>query len=267
MILEGAVKVFEAIGDGIGKAWNYIVSSLSNLFGKILGGEGLGSWGSDILSNALGIFEKIGDGLMGAWDYITGKIGEFGELVWGGIKDAFGGMWEFGKELGENIWKGIKSMWGKLKDALNPKNWFSAGSIMDSTDWAEKYGQKTAEGYVEGQQTGFGIHSPSTKMKWIGEMVMKGYSDGIEDETPEAVNKIQDAMNDVDYGAVSIDSLSYSPNGAKTDKSMSRLVELARANSQKPEIIQLMLGNRIIEELYIDAKRNITTRSGGQVNV
>lgn len=269
MILEGAVKVFEAIGDGIGKAWNYIVSSLSDLLGKIIGGEGLGSWGSDILSNALGIFENIGDGLMGAWDYITGKISEFGELVWGGIKDVFKGMWDFGKELGENIWKGIKSMWGKLKDALNPVNWFSGTSILsdEMRETMQNYGKDSAEGFIKGQREGFDINSPSKKMKWIGEMVMSGYAEGMEDETPDAVNKIQDAMNDVDYGAVTIDSLAYSPSGAKAGKSMDRLIDLARANSQKPEIIQLMLGNRIIEELYIDAKRNITTRSGGQVNV
>ena len=269
MILEGAVKVFEAIGDGIGKAWNYIVSSLSNLLGKILGGEGLGSWGSDILSNAMGVFEAIGDGLMGAWDYITGKIGEFGELVWGGIKEAFTGMWEFGKGLGENIWKGIKSMWGKLKDALNPVNWFSGTSILsdEMRETMQNYGKDSAEGFIKGQREGFDINSPSKKMKWIGEMVMSGYAEGMEDETPDAVNKIQDAMNDVDYGAVTIDSLAYSPSGAKADKSMSRLVELARATSQRPEVIQLMLGNRIVEEIFIDAKRNITTRSGGQVNV
>jgi len=269
MILEGAIDLFEAIGDGAIKAIGYIISSVGSILTKILGGEGLGSWGSDILNNAMGVFENIGDGLMGAWDYITGKISEFGELVWGGIKDVFKGMWDFGKELGENIWKGIKSMWGKLKDALNPKNWFSGTSLIsdEMKETMQNYGKDSAEGFIKGQREGFDINSPSKKMNWIGKMVMSGYAEGMEDETPDAVNKIQDAMNDVDYGAVSIDSLTYSPSGAKAGKSMDRLIDLARANSQKPEIIQLMLGNRIIEELYIDAKRNITTRSGGQVNV
>ena len=100
---------------------------------------------------------------MGAWDYITGKISEFGELVWGGIKEAFTGMWEFGKGLGENIWKGIKSMWGKLKDALNPVNWFSGSSILsdEMRETMQNYGKDSAEGFIKGQREGFDINSPS----------------------------------------------------------------------------------------------------------
>ena len=264
LILQGAWDMFKAIGDGLMKAWDYITSKLGEMIGNIIGEDGIGGWLSDVIDGAKAVFEGIGDAIGQAWETIKDGIVQFGKDIWNGIKEGLGDMLEKGKELINSLFEGLKKGWDKVK------NFFGGTSIVDAEEIKKQMkeaGVSGAEAYVDGQKEGFDINSPSKKMKWIGEMVMSGYAEGMEDETPDAVNKIQDAMNDVDYGAVTIDSLAYSPSGAKAGKSMDRLIDLARANSQKPEIIQLMLGNRIIEELYIDAKRNITTRSGGQVNV
>lgn len=239
------------------------------LLGKII--ETIGGWWKDIFDGASSVFSNIGGGLLDAWDYIKQKVGEFGELIWGGIKDVFKGMWDFGKELGTKIWEGIKSMWGKLKDALNPKNWFSAGSIMDSTDWAEKYGQKTAEGYVEGQREGFDINSPSKKMRWIGKMVMEGYSDGLEDESSDAFDAFADMNNrisrlnapHIDFGTST--SGVYGTSGG----SIGELVNAVKALMEQGReiIIPVHVGDKQIDELYVDSSQRIAVRSGGQVNV
>lgn len=265
MILQGAWDMFKAIGDGLMKAWDYITSKLGEMIGNIIGDDGIGGWLSDVIDGAKAVFEGIGDAIGQAWETIKDGIVQFGKDIWNGIKEGLGDMLEKGKELINSLFEGLKKGWDKVK------NFFGSTGIGLDTDEIKKKmkeaGVSGAEAYVDGQKEGFDINSPSRKMKWIGEMVMSGYAEGMEDETPEAVNKIQDAMNDVDYGAVTIDSLAYSPSGAKAGKSMDRLIELARATSQRPEVIQLMLGNRIVEEIFIDAKRNITTRSGGQVSV
>jgi hypothetical protein len=265
LILQGAWDMFKAIGDGLMKAWDYITSKLGEMIGNIIGDDGIGGWLSDVIDGAKAVFEGIGDAIGQAWETIKDGIVQFGKDIWNGIKEGLGDMLEKGKELINSLFEGLKKGWDKVK------NFFGSTGIGLDTDEIKKKmkeaGVSGAEAYVDGQQEGFDINSPSKKMKWIGEMVMSGYAEGMEDETPDAVNKIQDAMNDVDYGAVEIDSLTYSPSGAKAGKSMDRLIDFARANSQKPEIIQLVVGGRVLEEIFIDAKRNITTRSGGQVSV
>lgn len=260
-ILSTAIKLFESIGDGVTKAWSYITGKLGDLLFDILGTDGLGGW--LLTDKAKEVFEKVGDGISNAWETIKKGVKEFGEKIWNGIKEGVGDLWKKGKEMVMKIVEGIKDSWHYIEEALTGK-----GMTSKMDEAFEKYGSENADSYVKGQEKGFDINSPSRKMKYIGEMVMAGYSEGIDDETPEAVNKIQDAMNEVDYGAVTIDSMvASSSKASKKDASMDRLIDLARLNSQKPETIQIFLGNRMIEELYVDAKRNITTRSGGQVNV
>lgn len=267
MILDTAITLFESIGDGVTKAWNYITGKLGDLLFDILGTDGLGGWLLDITDKAKEVFEKVGDGISDAWETIKKGVKEFGEKIWNGIKEGLGDLAEKGKEIVQGVVKGIKKYYHLIKEALLGSG-ISEGLGESLEELGEQLGKENANGYVTGQEKGFDINSPSKKMKYIGEMVMAGYSEGIEDETPEAVNKIQDAMNEVDYGAVSIDSMiASSPKSAKRDASMDRLIDLARMNSQKPEVIQLFVGNRLLEEMYVDAKRNITTRSGGQVNV
>lgn len=265
MILNTAITLFESIGDGVEKAWSYITGKLGDLLFDILGTDGLGGWLLDITDKAKEVFEKVGDGISNAWESIKSGVKEFGEKIWNGIKEGLGDLAEKGKEIVLGVVDGIKKYYHLIKNAL------LGSGISDKLDYekiGEELGKSNANGYVKGQEEGFDINSPSKKMKYIGEMVMAGYSEGIEDETPDAVNKIQDAMNEVDYGSVSIDSMiASSPKGSKRDASMDRLIDLARMNSQKPEVIQLFVGNRLLEEMYVDAKRNITTRSGGQVNV
>lgn len=285
MILQGAWDMFKSIGDGLMKAWDYITSKLGDLIGNIISIDGIAGWWNDILEGAKSVFGAIGDGISGAWDTIKDTVTGFGSKIWNGIKDGVGDLFKKGAGFIQDIIDGIKSRWDDLTWYMNPAHWGKSRTMSDDeakqftesqldaigaidTDAWKNAGEKNANDYYEGQRKGFDVNSPSRKMKWLGQMVMAGYAEGIEDETPDAVNKIQDAMDEVDYGAVEIDSMMVdTPKPQKVDKSTERLIDLARANSQKPEIIQLVVGGRVLEEIFIDAKRNITMRSGGQVNV
>lgn len=295
-ILETALSLFKNIGQGALDAISDILGNIGSVLTSILGEDGIGGWAADILGLAVGIFKNIGQGLIDAFHAVGDGIWEVIGNVGGWIKDRFyealDGVKDIGewicKKIGEGLDFGKKWIVGPIKklgkwigesiyDFTHPEfteeeaKAFNDNSMevlgMGTEAW--KYaGEKSANDYYEGQKKGFGVNSPSRKMKWLGEMVMAGYAEGIEDETPDAVNKIQDAMDEVDYGAVEIDSMMVdTPKPQKIDKSTERLIDLARANSQKPEIIQLVVGGRVLEEIFIDAKRNITTRSGGQVNV
>lgn len=295
-VLSKALELFCAIGQGALDAIGSILGDLGSVLTSILGEDGIGGWVSDILGLALDVFKNIGQGLKDAFDAvgdgIWAVIGTVGEWIKDRFYEALNWIHDVGEWLGKRLADAFniakKYIVGPLKslgdyigstlydifhdDAPEPisdEDWnaMSANYVGGVSAW-EKKGEQNADAYYKGQKKGFDVNSPSRKMAYIGRMVMAGYAEGIEDETPEATKKIQDAMNEVDYGAVEIDSMMVNtPNSQKIDKSTERLIDLARANSQKPEVIQVMIGNRIVEEIYIDAKRNITTRSGGQVNV
>lgn len=109
--------------------------------------------------------------------FINGT-GGFLRGVWGFIKDLFGlfldtprQMIEIGRNLVLGLWEGIKGMAGWLWDQVS--GWVS--------------------GLWSGIKSFFGIHSPSTRMYWMGEMLLAGLGTGITDN----VNVVSAAMDKV----------------------------------------------------------------------
>lgn len=276
-LVESIPELVEEIGKNGAKIITDVIPNLlikigeagGELLGKII--ETLGGWWLDIFNIAASVFANIGGGMLDAWDYVKEKVSEFGELVWGGIKGVFSGMWEFGKEIGTNIWEGIKSMWGKLKDALNPVNWFKGTSLIsdEMKEQMKNYGAESAEGYVKGQREGFDINSPSKKMRWIGQMVMAGFNKGTEDEADNAdpfanfTTKIGDPAS-----AFGVQSKIGGTNEVQTSR-INDLIELMRGYmTQEQEIvIPVYVAGRQVDEILVSGKNRITTRSGGQVDV
>lgn len=109
--------------------------------------------------------------------FINGT-GGFLRGVWGFIKDLFGlfldtprQMIEIGRNLVLGLWEGIKGMAGWLWDQVS--GWVS--------------------GLWSGIKSFFGIHSPSTRMYWMGEMLLAGLGTGITDN----VSVVSAAMDKV----------------------------------------------------------------------
>lgn len=278
-LVEAIPELVEEVGKNGAKIITEVIPNLlirigeagGELLGKII--ETISGWWKDIFDGASSVFSNIGGGLLDAWDYIKQKVGEFGELVWGGIKGVFSGMWEFGKEIGTNIWEGIKSMWGKLKDALNPVNWFKGSSLI-SDEMKEKmkeqmknYGAESAEGYVKGQREGFDINSPSKKMRWIGQMVMEGYTEGLEDKTDGAdifgELSAPDLSSDITGSTNVVSSFSDS-----TTRQMASLFDMIKQYMEAGVNISVpvFIGNEQVDEMYVNTRQRIALRSGGQVD-
>ena len=291
---KSALEFFKNIGQGLLDAFDYIGEKLGDLIDYILGG--ISDWWNDLIDGAKAVFGAIGDGLLAAWDTITSAVSEFGELVWGGIEDVFSGVWEYGKKLGNKIWEGIKSTWKKLKDALNPKNWgadfdaegitsklyvqmgYSEDTLNEAARISKEQGKEAAKAYLEGQKEGFDIHSPSKKMAYIGRMVMKGFSEGIEDQGDDSFKKINDVMedgfSDVNIAPVSVDetaSLGLQSKESETSLQNQRIDKLIEMLGQymgqdNTIIVPVHIGDQQIDEMVVDAKNRVAFRSGGQVN-
>lgn len=257
MILNAAGSMFEKIGEGLLNAWNFIVGKISELFGKILGEDGIGGWGASIIEKGLEVFSKIGEGISNAWDAITESVKEFGENIWNGIKEGLGNLWEKGKEIVMDVVQGIKDSYHFITEAL-----MGSGVSKDVSAMMEKAGKDGSNSYVKGTEEGYDINSPSKKMKWIGEMVMAGFNEGLEEE---GINTI--TADPIDTSPIS----AISKNGSKSsaERKMDQLLDLMSeiVNNREGITIPVFVGGRQMDEAYIDSKNRVTVRSGGQVSV
>lgn len=110
------------------------------------------------------------------------------------LVDAFSSIWDKFTTVGENLvkglWEGIQGLAGWLWD--NVSNW--------------------ASGLWDGICGFFGIHSPSRKMMWMGQMLVDGLANSINDYGDTAVDAAVDmadnvltAFNDMSDGVNAID--------------------------------------------------------------
>lgn len=103
--------------------------------------------------------EKMGSAIAGLKETITGKA----KVIFDAVKDTIKGLPEemlsIGKDLVEGLWNGISDMTGWIIEKVGG----FAGSV------------------VEGIKDFFDIHSPSRKFKWIGQMCVAGFDEGLED--------------------------------------------------------------------------------------
>lgn len=118
------------------------------------------------------------------WDVVS----KFFKDLWGKIKDGFFSMVDtlkqlpskvisIGKDLVSGLWKGVQDKFAWLKQKLSG----FATSVLD------------------GIKDFFGVHSPSTKTAWIGEMLDEGMAKGVEDnaDTPlKAMDRLSSEMLD-----------------------------------------------------------------------
>lgn len=73
-----------------------------------------------------------------------------------------------GKNIVDGLWKGIKNSWSNLQDKV----------------------KKLADNLLKGFKDALGIHSPSRKFKWVGEMCIAGMDEPIADYNPyDTLNK------------------------------------------------------------------------------
>lgn len=289
MVLDAAVELFEAIGDGVLKAWDFITSKLGELIGKIIGFEGIGGWLSDVLEGAKKVFESIGDAISSAWETIKDGVVGFGKDIWNAIKEGLGDMLEKGKELIMDLFNGIKKGWDKVKNfftssgvsvdmtgALEAQG-YSESQAKEAMKIMESQGESAAEAYLKGQQKGFQVNSPSRKMRWLGQMVMDGFSLGLEDESDGAVDAMQDTVS-------GINKISLNPLDVNMDvmKEKAPVQKQTQADNSLKDIYNLLaliakqgfnftvpvfFGNKQFDEQTVESVNRLQLRSGGQVNV
>lgn len=264
--------------EGIGKAGAKVVTEvipkiilkLGEKFGDILdwllGEDGVLGWIPKMINGCIelgkGIWSGMWSGISSMWESVIGVGSKVVGWIVSGVTNAIDKLKELGVKMVKKVVEGIKSVRHWIEDAL-------MGSGV--SDWLEEKMEQTgeagADGYVSGQEKGFDIHSPSRKMERIGQMVMAGFNKGIEEEDEPTFGEVAKVNMDA-LTSKGVKSNMGGILGVQTDRMNDLLSMLTQImNNGQETVIPVYIGGHQIEEILVDGKNRIVTRSGGQVNV
>lgn len=210
----------------------------------------------EIKDKATEFFGKIPEALMEGLAYLATQIGNFASSAIDFFKSGFQKIKDIGKNIVEGLWNGIN----------DAKNW-----VIDKI-------KSFSSDVLSGIKSFFGISSPSKKTAVFGRFLAEGLAVGVEDEAPQAFSDIQDALDD-GMDSLSLDPLSLSTdamvsvkskkNKTSTESKMDELLDLMTkmVNNRDVMSFPIFVGGKQIDEVFIDSKYRVTTRSGGQVSV
>ncbi len=183
---ELIVMLWNAIKDG----WNNIVAYFAEMVPELI--KSIGEWFSQLpeniaywlgyvltkvivwgaemrdkaLSAALNFLNSIIDTIkqlpekFTEWlNNVVDEVPKFEGNLLDALADLPGKMLEIGSNIVEGLWNGISDGW----------------------DWLVSSVKDLANSLFEGAKDALDIHSPSRKFKWIGEMCVAGFDDGISD--------------------------------------------------------------------------------------
>lgn len=162
-IIDQGAQLLLNLAMGIIDAVPLLVAQLPALITSIVGfvTENLPT----IIETGINLLVQLGLGIIQAIPQLVAQLPQIISAIVGGLADLPGMMLEIGGNLVKGLWEGIQGLAGWIWDQIS--GW--ASSIWDGIC-----------GF-------FGIHSPSTKLAWVGEMMVDGLAGSIDENGGEAV--------------------------------------------------------------------------------
>lgn len=294
-ILDGALYIVQGLADGILAAIPVLVEKLPELLISIV----------DFLSNPDNLTQvsESGGKIVGA--LVTGLIKALPQLVWGTLQlvatilQTISNLPQLLLEMGlsgviglaDGIVEGITGVDGAVSDLIAS----ITDKIQEMVDGALQWGKDLIDNFVKGigdfaGKVGEGISNvaqdvvdfigfsepkkgPLSRFHTFAPDMIDLFTQGIDDN----IRKVEDASSDLasamypdklDYTVATVDAKPKSGTdggnssvGAKIDKL------IAAIEGQKDTVIPIYIGNKMIDELVLDANKRIRLKSGGFANV
>lgn len=166
-----------------------IVTFVSELPGKIAGflGEIIGSviaWGNNMRLKAIETGTKFVDNVVNFIKTLPGKIAGFLEDVIGKVVGFASNMKTKATEAGRGFFDNIVSALTDLPNKMSEIGGQIVNGIMTgiSNGWGKlvDYVKNLANSLFQGAKDALEIHSPSRKFKWLAEMCVAGFDEGMD---------------------------------------------------------------------------------------
>jgi hypothetical protein len=214
-MIDTGMSLLESVLHGITQAIPQAIPVTVEVIGQII--ESLASHAPELLVAGVELLVAIITGIVNAIPQLVEKGPEIVKALWQAIIDHAPELLEAGLKLIGALIDGIVTAAIELPtlflgyvqtiiDIFRETDWGAVGSaivegikegIMALWNDLCDYVVSAASDLWEGVKNFFGIHSPSTKFKYIGEMSVEGTKEGFEDSFPDLTRTVRTLYSNV----------------------------------------------------------------------
>lgn len=156
LLVDASIVLMMALTDGLIAALPMLIEQVPEIIIKIM--DALIEHAPRLLEAAAKIITTLAEALI---NYLPILVNKVPELI-NTLKNKFIELGEKFRDVGRNIVEGI------------------ANGITEKWDWLLQKGKDLANGLIKTVEAAFDIHSPSRKFKYIGEMCVAGWEQGVD---------------------------------------------------------------------------------------
>ncbi|MCQ2087078.1 MAG: hypothetical protein MJZ37_03290 [Bacilli bacterium] len=207
LIIEAGINLFTSLIQALPTIIELLLVSIPTIINSII--NALVSNIPLIIQCGIDLFTSLIKNLPTIIIEIVKAIPQILSSIINGFASGFSQMADVGKNLVKGLWEGIQSLAGWIWDKVS--NW--------------------ASDLWSGIKNFFGIHSPSKKMAWIGDMLMEGLAGGIDETAGEVIDSANDMTKDLNSV---FDDLSADMSGVPTDFNVSSTAGSIRNGISQP---------------------------------
>lgn len=154
-LISACGQIIVSIARALPGLFGSVISSTVSLVGQLA--QKIASLAGQFLQAAGKWVQNIWQGIVSGWGTITGGIGGLAQRVLSAIGSVFAGAASIGSNLARGLWNGLSSGWS----------------------WLTSQVTALANRLKNAVKNALGIHSPSTEMRWVGEMFNAGLAEGL----------------------------------------------------------------------------------------
>lgn len=237
LLIDCGIKLFLALIEALPDIIVAIVEALPQIIESII--DGLMSAIPQLVDCGIKLFVAIIQNL----PRIIVEICKAVPRIVSSLIEAFGRLMskftEVGGDIVEGLWNGIKSGW----------------------DWLVNKVKDIAGGLVDAAKDALGIHSPSTKFKYMGEMCVAGFDEGIDDLfDTDTLNKSINASFGTLSANVKYASEDSTSGGINTDDIRSAVAAGAREGIEGANINTYLDNRKVTQSVDKELSNTETTK-------
>lgn len=166
LIIDAGIELLIGLAVGLVNAIPKLIEKIPEIITKLI--QAIVNNAPKMWEAANKLMQTLAEGLIKNLPLLIKKLPGLVSKINNSFIDLAYKFAEAGKNIVTGLWNGIKSGWSWLVDSV----------------------KDLANSLLEGAKSALGIHSPSTKFKWVGEMCVAGMDEPLEEYDPyETLNK------------------------------------------------------------------------------
>lgn len=251
-LIEKAPVIIAKLVEAIGRNLPKLAEAALQIMVKLV--EGIVTNFPMIVSAAFDIIETLIGGLEQSFLNLIDIGAKIIDKVAEGIAKAIDGAKQWGADLIDNFISGITGGIGKIGEAVSG----IGDAIVDFIGFSEP---------KKGPLSNFHTFAPD-----MVDLFTEGIDDNL-NEIKKASEEMASAMSpdmpEYDYDSVSVTEVKSAPAENTVIDTISKDIRslIDSFNTQQETVIPIYIGNKMIDELVLDANRRIRVKSGGFANV